>query len=213
MNKSWPIRPDIVGTGLFSFRNRDDVFIGNMRLDAAVRNACVHHLVKEVLTGTSEPSHVLGHCRATLGEFLLHLVDLSVESVQAEEHRAEGDVLVITGVAAVRPSIASDAFALDRSAAIAFGILAADRDVRLLRGLTRLELPDTLQVAGNSGLLTGKVGAHVEDARGLAVGALTAVWEVGRIAGERHRIPHGSLQCRLLRVAAFRVLVKPQVAA
>ncbi len=87
--------------------------------------------------------------------------------------------MVISEPAVLGPSITSDGFAFDRLVANALGILVADRDVRLVRGLTGLELKDTLQLAGNSGLLRGKVGAHVEDAGGLAVSALAIFWEAG----------------------------------
>jgi len=53
VNKLWPVRPENVGIVIFATRNRGDVSIDNMWLDAAACNAGVHHLVEEKSTGTS----------------------------------------------------------------------------------------------------------------------------------------------------------------
>ena len=71
--------------------------------------------------------------------------------------------MIIVEPAAVRPSIASHAFALYCPSAEAFGILAAGSDILLLRGRTRLELPGTFQVTGNTILLAGEIWTHVEN--------------------------------------------------
>ena len=89
--------------------------------------------------------------------------------------------MVIIHPATVRPSIASDSFASDLLAALFLGIFTADRNIFFIRRFRRLELPGTLEVAGNSGLLRGIVGPHIKDPRGSATGACTTIWEVGRI--------------------------------
>ncbi|KAL9103549.1 MAG: hypothetical protein Q9163_001427 [Psora crenata] len=67
-------------------------------------------------------------------------------------------------------------------------------------------------VTRNWGLLRTKVRAYIEDAGGLRAGVLAKVGEVGRIAGESRRVPHGNLQRGIFRVATLRVLANPEVA-
>ena len=122
MDKPWPIRLNIIGARLFTFWNWSNVFVDDVRLHAAIGNACVHHLVEEELPSASQIPHISSFVRAATGEVTLYFVEFVAKRIQSEEGGAERDVVIVPKPATICPSIASDGFAINPLVAVILGV-------------------------------------------------------------------------------------------